>query len=136
MNANQKLYRHARGLLIGLSVQFLLGMWITFFVEFPENGDAHANWQYAMDSLPIVLHIILGTLLVIGTVSLFVQTIRCHVDAWRIPAVLAFISLLIAWISGEIFVATQNDSVSYLMSIGFLVGILSLSFGLIRNKVN
>jgi hypothetical protein len=37
--------------------------------------------------------------------------------------------MLLSVIGGETFVTTQNELASYLMSIGFLIGILSLNVG-------
>ena len=60
---------------IALVIQFLLGMYVNLYVTFPTSGPADA-WAYAWHKWPVGVHIILGTLILLGGISLLVRAIR------------------------------------------------------------
>jgi hypothetical protein len=109
-------------------VQFLLGMYINLYIKFPTSGPADA-WSFAWHSLPVAAHIILGTIILLATAITFIQSIR-HKDRHMIIAgAIGVTAMLLSVIGGETFITTQNALASYLMSVGFLIGILSLNVG-------
>jgi hypothetical protein len=126
----QKLNQQSKGLLFGLAVQFLLGMAVNLYVAFPEGVDAHQNFEFATHNFLAVAHMLWGTLLVIGSITFLVRSFKAQTTAWRTPAIMGLISILVAWGAGDAFVATQNDTWSYLMSVGFIVAILSYAWGI------
>ena len=121
--------REMVGINAALVVQFLLGMYINMYVEFPKNGPA-AAWAFARSSFVVMTHIILGTLLVVGGISLLVRAIRAKNRHWTIVASIAVFGMLMSWSGGERFITTQNDVASYFMAVGFLITLLGLNWGL------
>ena len=114
---------------IMLAIQFLLGMYINLYVKFPSSGPADA-WSFAWHTWPVAAHIILGTLILLAGISTLVRSIRLKSRHWITYASFAVAAMLLSVIGGERFITTQNDLASYLMSFGFLAGLLVLNRGL------
>ena len=114
---------------ISLAIQFLLGMYINLYVNFPTGGPA-ADWSFAWHTWPVAAHIILGTLILLFSINTLVQAIRLKNRHWIKFASIGVAAMLLSVLGGERFITTQNDLGSYFMSFGFLVGILVLNWGL------
>jgi hypothetical protein len=130
----QKLHKQGFGLIMGLAIQFLLGMYINLFVAYPENQDARQYWEFTKHSPVVMLHLLFGTLLLVGAVAFVVRSYKNNVPSYRLPSVLGLLSLLLAWATGDIFVTSQQDIFSYLMALGFLFGVLSYAWGISRKS--
>ena len=130
----QILKRQSRGMILGLAVQFLLGMVINLYTEFPESGDVRHYWEFANHNWLVMIHMIFGTLLVIGAISFLVRSVRSKLAQWKLPATLGLLSLILAWGAGDAFIGTQNDAFSYLMALGFILGIVCYSWGASRSQ--
>jgi heme A synthase len=134
MKASQKLRGHAIGLLGLLAVQYVLGMLSNLFVSFPEHNSDWQQWEYAKQQLLVMSHIVVGMLLLVGTIVLLVRAIQTHDKAWKISAGLGFGSILLAIISGSEFISSQSDSYSLVMSLFFLTAVMSLGWGIYKTK--
>jgi len=130
---NSKLNRQGIGLVVGLSVQFLLGIAVNLYVQFPEDQGPKAQWDFAGNNWLVIVHLLLGTLLVLGAIALVVRAVRAKSVTWKMPAIAGLLSLILAWVAGDGFVATQADGLSYMMAVGFTLGILSYVWGLYRS---
>ncbi len=124
--------KQAIGLITGLTIEFLLGIGINLYIEFPEGQTAQQLWDYGLKQWPIVLHFILGSLLVLGSFVLVVRVLRSKSVTWKAPALLGFAGILVAWGGGERFVSTQVEAWSFVMATGFIVAIASYAWGLYR----
>ena len=60
---------------VTLAIQFLFGMYINLYVKFPTSGPADA-WSFAWHTWPVAVHIILGTLILLTSISTLVRAIR------------------------------------------------------------
>ena len=124
--------RQGLGASIALAVQFALGMIINLYVEFPADTSPHTQWEFAIRNPFIVAHLVIGTLIVLGAVTMVVRAIRQNTTTWKLPAAFGLVSVLAAWIAGDTFVTTQADLLSYAMSLAFLLAILSYGWGIYR----
>jgi hypothetical protein len=79
--------------------------------------------------VPVIAHILLGTIILIATVITFIRSIRMKNRHLIIYGAVGTAAMLLSVIMGETFITTQNDIASYFMSVGFLVGILALNYG-------
>ncbi len=131
---NKLINRQGLGLLIGLAIQYMLGMSINLFVEFPADKTPQGEWEFTLHNPLILLHLVIGTLLVFGSIVLVVRAVRQHAQAWKLPAISGCIWVLVAWIAGDTFVTSQADALSYLMSLAFLLAMLSYVLGLYRSR--
>jgi hypothetical protein len=117
--------RQTFGLILGLSLQYLLGIWIALFVEFPETDSPKELWQFAMSQPAIILHLVLGSLMVLGSLVLMVRAYKSGERVWKAGAGIGFGAVLLAWLAGEEFVATQSDNYSFAMAAFFVVALLA-----------
>jgi heme A synthase len=113
---------HALLTLIALVLEFILGMYTALFVEFPEsliNGNA---WGWSMTQSPVLLsHIILGTLMLLMSLSAFSFSIRTKNRTAIVTAVIGLIMVGIAFLSGSAFLSDiKQDGYSFSMSLGFI----------------
>jgi uncharacterized BrkB/YihY/UPF0761 family membrane protein len=122
---NNNLSRSAFGLLIGLCVQLLLGMWAYLFVSFPDSKNENELWHFAGTQLPVILHIIVGTLLVLGSLMLFIRAVRAKQRLWQVSSGIGFGAVILAWVSGREFVSTQSDPVSLAMAAFFVLAVIA-----------
>jgi hypothetical protein len=121
--------REVAGTNVALVIQFLLGMYVNLYVHFPTTGPAEA-WKFAWTVWPVGAHIILGTLLLLGGISLLVRAIRRKDTHWIMFSAIAVFGLLLAYLGGERYITTLNDIASFVMAIGFLITFLGLNWGL------
>jgi hypothetical protein len=118
----------ALGLVIGLTLQYLLGMYTDLFVAFPEGAQGDAAWHFAETQIPLILHIILGLFLFTGAVALCVRAYRYGDKEWRIVSIVGLLAILAAVASGSEFVDSQNDAFSYSMAVAFLVAVAAYTW--------
>ena len=113
-----------------LVLQFILGMILNLFVSSPNIpvGSTDRIYLNAIFTTPVLLgHFIVGVGLLLGSIWILVGAIKTKARNISLVAVLGFISILTAYISGSEFVLSgfQNDLFSFTMSIGFIVALLS-----------
>ncbi len=125
-----RLTRQALSLIIALGLQFLLGMWSNLYAPFPDTTSEEQLWKFAGSQLPVMLHVLLGTLLVFGSLALVVQAMRSGYRLWKIGSAIGFGSILLAWAAGREFVATQKDAFSFGMAIFFIIALITYAITL------
>lgn len=116
--------------MIGLGVQYVLGMATNLYAAFPTSGDARVMWEYAKTQPLVMAHIIIGTLLLVGAIALCVQGYKSKNRTWQISSFLGLIAIGFSWLSGERFVSTQQDVFSLSMAVGFIAAILAYAWGI------
>lgn len=103
-----------------LALQFILGMYIAMYVEFPENASVQQAWEFARGNGWILLHIVIGLLITLGTISYLVTVVRKKQKQLLPYAVIGLVAVLAAVTGGERFVSLQDDVYSMLMAFGFI----------------
>ncbi len=134
MNQTKKRLNVLRGTflvtLILLVIQYIFGMIVNLYVQFPNFSDGN-GWGWAVTHTFVVpIHIYLGTsLLVVALVGL-------GISIWirRVPeivaAILGLAMIVFAWISGAMFLANgQQSGVSLQMALGFIGAVLAYGVG-------
>ena len=121
-------------MLVFLSVQFILGIINNLFVDFPQNSTDGENWIFAWQILPVILHIVLGIGLLVGSFMMFVTAMKNKSGKWLLPTTLSLMSVLGAGIFGALFVVSQNDIYSLSMAVLFITSVLSYSWGIYRSN--
>lgn len=133
-NLRDPLQRQGMGMIIGLSVQYLLGMLTNFFVTFPESGNEKTMWESARSQLVFDAHLFWGFLLLLGAIVFYIQAFRRKNRIWKIASGLALASIIFAFLAGVSFVDTQSDTYSLVMAIFFLTALISYGWGLYKTK--
>lgn len=128
--------------LLLLAVEFLLGMLVNLFVQIPTPlpGTTPSNsggllqglgWSLAQNSMPmLLLHVVLGLVLVLISLVLIVLSIIDRQRRWVAASLIAAGGIIIATLSGAGFVDTGVAASSLVMSIGFLLSLISYAMGL------
>src|SRR5579863_8178051 len=136
------------GILILLAAQFLLGMAVNLFVAVPRNHPGanpseyfsglfqSVTWAITSPSSPLLLllHASLGLALVVITVALLVAAIVVRKGGWITVASVGLFGVLGAGFNGGSFLNYNENFSSMLMSVGFILAMVTYSIGLARGK--
>lgn len=117
-----------------LILQYLLGMFANLFVQFPDTTNEKMLWEFSKNQWPVMTHMIITLLLVIGGIVLLIRTIRKKDKQWIIATSVGLFALLLATAAGVQFIPTQQDVYSYIMAIAFMLAFTSYGWGLYKAK--
>ena len=117
-----------------LIVQYILGIVVNLFVQFPDTKKEALLWEFAKSQMPLVLHMVLGGLLFIGACVFIIRAIRSKNKQWIISASVGLVAILVAIIAGAQFIPTQNDSLSFVMALSFIVALVAYAWGIYKAK--
>ncbi|MGA3291537.1 MAG: hypothetical protein ABSC49_00085 [Candidatus Microgenomates bacterium] len=108
-----------------LIIQYFLGMTSNLFVTFPTSGTQTQLWEFAWHQVPVTLHIVVGTLLLVLSVIILIVAINNKMKKRTISGIVGLLSIFIAGFSGAQFVSSQNNIYSFIMSIFFIIALVS-----------
>lgn len=129
-----RLTAHAFGMIGLLIIEYLLGISTNVFVQFPEGKYGKQLWAFAGQQLPITLHIIIGFLLLLGTLALFIRAIITKSTSWIRTGSIALVAVIAAIVTGSLFIPTQSAGYSFIMALSFIIALLAYFWGIYRNK--
>jgi hypothetical protein len=127
--------------LLLLSLQFLIGMLVNLFVSVPavHPGANAANyfigvvqgviWVLTHGTLYLLLHAVIGLLLFLASLILIGLAIAARRRAWVITSILGLLGIMGAGFNGASFMNYGHNFSSLLMSIGFLLAVISYAIG-------
>jgi hypothetical protein len=120
------LKRRVDGMMIGLGIQFILGMLVNLFGSAPDDP------KYATESVVIKLsffvHAVIGLSLLVGAVTIYAISRKSGVAGWARSGVLGLLSILFAFGSGiatVILHGSASEIGSFLMALGFILAYAS-----------
>ncbi len=128
--------------LLFLAIQFLAGMLVNLFVVLPmQHPGANAPeyfsgvargvwWALGNSGWELQLHVVIGLLLALASIALIVFAIALRRRAWIIASILGWVGVFAAGFNGASFMNYGHDFSSLLMSIGFLLAMVSYALGL------
>lgn len=113
-----------------LVLQFILGMVLNLFVAFPSipAGSSDRTYFNAILTTPFLLaHFIVGVGLLLGSIWIIISAARIRKRKVLPLALLGFVSILTAYVSGFEFLLSgfQSNVMSFTMSIGFVAALIS-----------
>ena len=117
------LKRHAFGLVITLGIEFLLGMWVNLYTKFPETKNAAELWKFSSSQAVVIIHIIVGTALLIGASTLVIRARKSGRKFWQVSSIIGLIAIIFAWLSGRDFISRQDPISSLAMALFFLIAL-------------
>ena len=105
-----------------LVAQYLLGMYVNLFVQFPDSLPQGNGWSWVFsNSSATVAHIALGTAIAFLSIVVLVVSIARRRALVITSSALGLLMVLFAWWSGSDFLSRgQRDVSSYTMAIGFV----------------
>ena len=110
-----------------LIVQFLLGMFANLFITFSTSTDPNPLAVVFTGGSPaLMLHVLVAAVIFILALQVLVTATFIHRKPLVAIATAGFASIALAFFTGIAFVYSgyQNDSLSYLMAVGFLFGLI------------
>ncbi|OLE71501.1 hypothetical protein AUF78_01760 [archaeon 13_1_20CM_2_51_12] len=110
-----------------LILQFLIGMFANLFVTFSTSTDPNPLAViFTAGSPALMLHVLIAVILLILALLVLVSASFTHRRRLVATVSAGFASIAIAFFSGIAFVYSgyTNDSLSYLMAVGFLFGLI------------
>lgn len=110
-------------------LEFSLGVGVNLFSTLPQADHGRAvftAFRGAVTGGPVVLavHALLGTVLLITGVSALARASLIRQPALISITVIAFLGIVVAWLSGARFVGTMANAVSMTMAIATAVSVL------------
>jgi len=127
----RKANRSAMAAVVILVLIYTLGMYVNLFIEIPEDATA---WQFAMKSIILLLHLSLGSLLIIHSTSLVAMSVKDKNSKWMIFSGVGLAGVLLSVATGSSFITHQTELSSLLMALGFGVSIIAYTFGIYRSS--
>lgn len=106
---------------------YFLGMYVNLFVEIPQDASA---WQFAMQSVILLSHLVLGTLLAFHAGSIIYMAIKSRNRTWVVVSLIGLCGILLSIATGSSFISQQTEMSSFLMAIGLGISILAYSTGM------
>ncbi len=106
---------------------YFLGMYVNLFVEIPQDATA---WQFAMQSVILLSHLVLGTLLAFHAGSIIYMAIKSRNRTWVVVSLIGLVGILLSIATGSSFISQQTEMSSFLMAIGLGISILAYSTGM------
>jgi len=131
---DNKLSKKAFGLMMGLLVQYFLGIIVNLYVPFPEDMHGEELWKFTEKQPLILIHILVALLLLIGSSAFVATSIKKKNSLWIKVSLISFLSILVSVITGALFVPSQNDTYSVIMASGFALAAASYGWGLFKSK--
>jgi hypothetical protein len=121
-----------------LVLEFILGMYTALFVEFPEslvNGNA---WGWSMSQSPIIMaHVLLGTLMMLMSLSATGFSIGTKNKAAILTGTVGLLMVALAYLSGGAFLSSvQQNSYSFSMSLGFMGAVVAYGMAYYLTRPN
>ncbi len=136
MNQTKKRFNVLRGTflvtLILLVIQYVLGMFVNLFVQFPDSLPGGNAWSWSFThTFAIPSHVVIGTSLIVTALVALAMSVRTR----HIPAILAAVfglaMIVYAWLSGASFLSNgQQNTASIQMALGFIGAVIAYGIGL------
>ena len=142
ISTSSRLRTFATITLMLLAIQFLVGMVVNLYVRVPSvhPGASASNyfvgfvqgvvWAMVHSELALVVHTVLGLLLVLASFILIGFALTHRQRVWIIISLIGWVGIIGAGFNGASFLNYGHNFSSLLMSIGFLVAVVSYTIGL------
>ena len=126
MERDRTLAKLGFAMIILLVGQYVLGMYSNLFVTIPDGVD---GWKWMSNSLVIMGHVTLGTLLLVVSVAVVALGVRARSRTWVIVSVLGLLGIGASLVGGSTFMNGQSDAMSFLMACGLGVAMVAYAAG-------
>ena len=113
---------NALAAIVMLILEYGLGMWMNLDGHLPDADHGVGFWVAFLDAITrgpvgLALHALIGTLIIITSIGLAVRSFASKRWSWSALALVALLSVLLAWLSGVRFVSSGDSSLSFFMAL-------------------
>ena len=114
-------------MMVLLFIQFIMGIFINLYVPFPPlNSISHIGPSaFPSNYITVMFHMMLGFLILIVSFIMLLLSIKIQNTKLIISAVLSFIFVIIAGVSGFLFLFNEYNIYSFLMATSFIIIVMS-----------
>jgi uncharacterized membrane protein YozB (DUF420 family) len=124
---NQQSFKSiSRRLVIELAVVVAL---VSYKVNFPKGTSITQAWRFVFTNALVLLHVVVGTIILAEAIIFLIRSIRSHNRSWISWAFFGLAFVLLAYVSGEFYVATQNNVAITYMGYGWFGAIVTFGLG-------
>jgi hypothetical protein len=121
----------SRGLVVGLVV--VIGL-VAYNINIPKGRSSSKNWHFVLTHPTILLHVILGTLVLLGAIALLVRSVRSRVRPWMVISAIGLAFVILAFAMGEQYVSSLGNTALSDMGIGWFGAIATYGVGWYLNR--
>jgi hypothetical protein len=119
----------AFGAVIMLLAEYCLGVWVNLYAQLPASDDGTGlltafGRAAANGPVTLALHALLGTLLLVAAMGVIIHAARARNTTSVVIAVIAFLAVAGAWVSGARFVGSQTSGASFGMAAATAIAVL------------
>jgi hypothetical protein len=97
--------------------------------HFPEGKPYAQSWGFVLAHPLLLLHVVVGTIILAEGSILLVRCLRRRNRSWVILASTGLAFALLAYVSGERYVATQRSASITFMDLGWLGALVTYGLG-------
>ncbi|WMT51905.1 MAG: hypothetical protein RE471_03265 [Ferroplasma sp.] len=110
-----------------LFIQFIIGIFINLYVSFPPlNSISHiAPAAFPSNYIIVMLHMMLGFLILIVSFIMLLLSIKIQNSKMVISSGISFVFVIVAGISGFLFLFNEYNVYSLIMAVSFIIIIIS-----------
>lgn len=116
----------SRRLVIELAVVAAL---VSYKINFPKGISITQGWRFVLTHVPVLLHVVVGTVILAEAILFLIRSIRSHNRTWIIWALVGCAFILLAYASGEYYVATQRATAITYMGNSWFGAIVTYGLG-------
>jgi len=114
-------------IMVLLFIQFILGMYVNLYVSFPPlnsitNAGPHG---FPPNYIVVMLHMMLGFLILMVSFIMLLLSIKIRNSKLVLSSSVSFVFVIIAGISGFLFLFNEANLYSLIMAISFMIIVLS-----------
>jgi hypothetical protein len=118
--------------MVMLLVQYSLGISVNLYSTLPDSDhgkSAFSGFVAAVRSGPLLLtlHALLGTLLLVTALAALVRSLRVGATPLTALTATALLAIVVAWLSGSMFVGNDKNGASLAMALATAVAMLCYS---------
>ncbi|WP_337859954.1 hypothetical protein [Ferroplasma sp.] len=124
-------YSYARlgiaAIMILLLIQFILGMYVNLYVSFPPLNSVTNNAanHFPSSYIAVMFHMMLGFLILIVSFIMLLLSVKIRNTKLVLSSVTSFAFVIMAGISGFLFLFNELNIYSIIMAVSFIIIIMS-----------
>ncbi len=111
----------------------LVVAFVSYKVNFPKGVSFSQSWRFVFTHLPVLLHIIIGTIVLAEAFLLLIRSILSRHRSWIFLASVGFVLVLLSYISGESYMAAQRNIAISIMGDSWFGAIVIYGLGWLLN---
>jgi hypothetical protein len=117
-----------------LILQYLFGMAVNLFVQFPNSKSQTVLWEFTKSQAALVIHMILGVLLFVGACVFVMRAVQSKKKQWIISSSVGLFAIFVAVAAGAQFIPTQQDIYSFIMAAAFILAVVAYGWGIYKAR--